>query len=127
LRSAQATDAGSAKRLSPREIQSHIRAGMSASDVASITGAPLEYIQKFEGPVIAERDYVIESALAIPVNTAADTDCSEARTFGKVIPARLSDLGASGIRWASWKEPDAGWVIKLAFTADSIDHDARWG
>ncbi|MBX3093219.1 MAG: DUF3071 domain-containing protein [Cryobacterium sp.] len=128
LRSARPVDDGSARRLSPREIQAHIRAGMSAADVASITGAPLEYIEKFEGPVLAERDYVIESALAIPVNTAADTDsAAEARTFGSVILARLGDLGAAHVRWASWKEPDAGWIVKLAFTADSIDHDARWG
>src|SRR5690606_23033022 len=56
LRSARSVDDGSARRLSPREIQAHIRAGMSATDVASITGAPLEYIEKFEGPVLAERE-----------------------------------------------------------------------
>lgn len=128
LRRASTADDGSARRPRPREIQAHIRAGMSAADVASITGAPLEYIEKFEGPVLAEREYVIESALAIPVNTAADTDsAAEARTFGSVILARLGDLGAAHVRWASWKEPDAGWIVKLAFTADSIDHDARWG
>lgn len=128
LRSAKSTDAASANRLSPREIQAHIRAGMSASDVASITGAPLEFIEKFEGPVLAERAFVIESALAVPVTTAADTDASaQPRTFGAVIQARLADLGATSVRWASWKEPEAGWIVKLAFTADSIDHDARWG
>lgn len=128
LRSVRSVDDGSARRLSPREIQAHIRAGMSAADVASITGAPLEYIEKFEGPVLAERDYVIESALAIPVNTAADTDsATEARTFGAVILGRLADLGASSVRWASWKEPETGWIVKLAFTVGAIDHDARWG
>src|SRR5690606_17019954 len=97
----------------------------SASDVASITGAPLEYIEKFEGPVLAEREYIIESARAVPVTTAADTDASaQPRTFGTVIQSRLSDVGASAVRWASWKEPEAGWIVKLAFTADSIDRDA---
>lgn len=128
LRGARTRDTGTAPRLSPREIQAHIRAGMSASDVASITGAPVEYIQKFEGPVLAEREFIVESALAIPVTTAADTDSStEPRTFGSVIASRLADLGATGARWASWKEPEAGWIVKLAFTADDIDHDARWG
>ncbi|MGO7983956.1 hypothetical protein ACC691_39645, partial [Rhizobium johnstonii] len=27
---------------------------------------------------------------------------------------------------ASWKEPAGGWIVKLEFTADTIDHDARW-
>ena len=31
-----------------------------------------------------------------------------------------------GERWTSWKEP-TGWIVKLEFTANDIDHDARWG
>jgi hypothetical protein len=121
------TDPGSARKLSPRDIQAHIRSGMSAQDVASITGVPLEDIQRFEGPVLAEREYVVESALAVPVHTAMDTEFDGAQaTFGSAILARLRELGATGERWASWKEEGSGWVVKLSFTAEQIDHDARW-
>lgn len=127
LRQTSAPSTGAERKLTPREIQGHIRAGMSAEDVASITGAPLEYIQRFEGPVLAEREFVVESALAVPVHTAADTDpLSQARSFGEIIRERLHDVGAVGERWASWKEDGSGWVVKLAFTADQVDHDARW-
>lgn len=120
-------DAGAGRRLAPKDIQSHIRSGMSAQDVASITGAPLEYIQRFEGPVIAEREYVIESALAVPVHTAMDTEVGDSpTTFGSAILSRLHELNAVDERWASWKEEGNGWVVKLSFTAESIDHDARW-
>ncbi|MBX3099906.1 MAG: DUF3071 domain-containing protein [Salinibacterium sp.] len=119
-------DQGTGPKLSPREIQSHIRSGMSAQDVSAITGAPLEYIQRFEGPVVAEREYVVTSALAVSVRTAGDTDpLSQSRTFGTAIRERLHELGAINERWASWKEA-TGWVVKLAFTANQIDHDARW-
>ncbi len=119
-------DSGTGRRLAPKDIQAHIRSGMSAQDVASITGAPLEDIQRFEGPVIAEREYVIESALAVPVHTAMDADFgTPPTTFGTAMLSRLHELGATGERWASWKE-EAGWVVKLSFTADTIDHDARW-
>jgi hypothetical protein len=119
-------DPGTGPKLSPREIQAHIRSGMSAQDVASITGAPLEYIQRFEGPVIAEREFVVKSALEVAVRTAADTDpMSQGRTFGTAIRERLHELGAINERWASWKEA-SGWVVKLSFTASQIDHDARW-
>lgn len=115
------------RKLSPREIQSHIRAGMSAQDVASITGVSLEYIQRFEGPVLAEREYVVETALSVPVHTAADTNPLETGvTFGTAIRTRLHDLSAINERWASWKEMASGWVIKLSFTANQVDHDARW-
>ena len=120
-------DAGTGRRLAPKDIQAHIRSGMSAEDVASVTGAPLEYIQRFEGPVIAEREYVIESALAVPVHTAADTEFSDPpSTFGTAILSRLHELGATGERWASWKEDGSGWVVKLSFVSEAIDRDARW-
>jgi hypothetical protein len=100
---------------------------MSAQDVSSITGVPLEYIQKFEGPVLAEREYVVQSALGVLVHTAVDTDpLAQGSTFGSVIRERLYDLNAINERWASWKEAGAGWVVKLSFTAEQIDHDARW-
>ena len=64
---------GPVRRLAPREIQAQIRAGLTAEDVARVTGASLEYIRRFEGPVIAEREYVVESALNVPVHMAVET------------------------------------------------------
>ena len=119
---------GAARKLAPREIQAHIRAGMSAEDVAAVTGAPLDYVQRFEGPVLAEREYVLESALNVPVQVAVETEpASEGTTFGGVIRQRLADAGASDERWASWKDQGAGWIVKLTFTAAQVEHDARWG
>jgi hypothetical protein len=121
------TDASVRPKLSPREVQAHIRAGMSAEDVAAVTGASLDFVRRFEGPVVAEREYIVSSALSVPVHTAIDPEpLDEPATFGSVIRERLASLGASDERWASWKEPGAGWIVKLAFTADDIDHDARW-
>lgn len=118
---------GAVRKLSPREIQAHIRAGMSAEDVAAITGVPLDYVQRFEGPVIAEREFVIESALAVPVQLAMETDpLAGGATFGSVIRRRLADAHAIGERWASWKEEGAGWVVKLTFVAETVERDARW-
>ena len=116
-----------APKLSPREIQAHIRSGMSAEDVAAVTNAPLDYVQRFEGPIVAEREHVVASALSVPVRTAAEVDpLGEPDTFGSVIRDRLASLGVSGERWASWKDIETGWIVKLEFTADEIDHDARW-
>ena len=120
-------DPGSGRKLAPREIQAHIRSGMSAEDVASITGVPLEYIRKFEGPVLAEREFVVNSALGVLVHTAMEIDpLGGGSTFGTVIRERLYDLGAIDERWASWKEVGGGWVVKLAFSAEQIERDARW-
>jgi hypothetical protein len=115
------------ERLAPKDIQAYIRSGMSAEDVATITGAPLDHIQRFEGPVLAEREFVVTSALAVPVHTALETDpLAQGATFGSAIRARLKDLGATGERWASWKDAATGWIVKLSFASNQIDHDARW-
>jgi hypothetical protein len=120
-------DRGTSRRVAPRDIQMHIRSGMSAEDVAAVTGASIDYIRKFEGPVLAEREYVIESALNVPVTMAIETDpLAEGASFGSVIRRRLAESGAFSERWASWKEPGTGWIVKLTFTADEIEHDARW-
>ncbi|WP_430646320.1 septation protein SepH [Agromyces sp. GXS1127] len=112
-------------KLSPREVQAHIRSGLSAEEVAELTGASVEYIRRFEGPVIAEREHMVTSALAVPTH-AEVAEGDEPTSFGTMVRERLAGLGAHGERWASWKDEERGWMVKLEFTADGIDHDARW-
>lgn len=120
-------ETGPVRRLAPREIQAQIRAGMTAEDVARVTGASLDYVRRFEGPVLAEREYVVESALNVPVHMAVETDpLASGATFGSVIRERLADAGATGERWSSWKEQGGGWIVKLTFEAHDVDRDARW-
>ncbi|MET0734129.1 MAG: septation protein SepH [Microbacterium sp.] len=124
-RSEAASDAP-VNRASPREIQSHIRAGLSAEEVARLLGARVEDVVRFERPVLAEREHIVGQALAVPVLLATELDGDPHPTFGSAVRAKLAEAGASGERWTSWKEP-TGWVVKLEFTANDIDHDARWG
>jgi hypothetical protein len=119
----EAPPAPTERRLSPREIQAHVRAGLSPQQVSALTGAPVAYIERFVGPVIAEREYVTESARA--VRLPPETEGARPKTFGAVMAERLAALAATGVRWTSTKET-AGWVVALTFTADGIDHDARW-
>ncbi len=113
-------------RPSPREIQAHIRAGLSAAEVADLLGARVEDVARFEGPVLAEREHVVGQALAVPVLLGAELDPDVHPTFGGAVRAKLAEAGASGERWTSWKET-SGWIVKLEFTASDVDHDARWG
>ncbi|QKJ19449.1 septation protein SepH [Microbacterium hominis] len=113
-------------RPSPREIQAQIRAGLSAPDVAELLGCRVEDVRRFEGPVLAEREHVVGQALAVPVLLGGDFDADAPHTFGSAVRAKLADAGATGERWTSWKEP-TGWIVKLSFTANEVEHDARWG
>lgn len=127
MRQSLASAAGG-KKVSPREIQTHIRAGLSASEVSELTGAALEYVERFEGPVLAERQFMVDSALRVPVQPTGPADPlgeEPLSTFGEAIEGRLESLSATDVRWASWKDEE-GWTVKLTFTASQIDHDARW-
>lgn len=115
-----------AHRVSPREIQAQIRAGKSAAEVVAATGEALEYVQRFEGPVLAEREYVVTAARSVPVAVAADTESGvAAHTFGGVIDQRLDELGARDIVWSSWKS-DALWSVRVAFLDGEVERAALW-
>lgn len=110
---------------SPRDIQAQIRAGLSASEVAALLGVSEADVARFEGPVLAEREHIVGQALAVPVLIGSEVEPDAQPTFGVAVRAKLADLQASDERWASWKD-ESGWTIKLEFTADEVEHDARW-
>ncbi|GAA4482652.1 septation protein SepH [Microbacterium panaciterrae] len=111
---------------SPREIQAQIRAGMSAPDVAELLGVSRAVVERFEGPVLAEREHIVGQALAVPVLIGSEVEPDAQPTFGVAIRAKLAELAAESERWAAWKD-ESGWIIKLEFRANDVDHDARWG
>lgn len=125
LRRVQRESEPRTSRPSPRDIQAHIRAGLSAEEVAQLLDARLEDVQRYERPVLAEREHIVGQALAVPVLIAGELEPGEKPTFGVAVRSKLVDAGAVGERWTSWRE-EQGWVVKLEFTANDVDHDARW-
>lgn len=125
LRTARAADEPRGPRPSPREIQSHIRSGMTASDVANLLGIRVEDVVRYERPILAEREHIVGQALAVPVLMAGELEPDAQPTFGTAVRGKLAEAGASGERWTSWRESD-GWIVKLEFVAGDVDHDARW-
>jgi hypothetical protein len=116
------------RKATPREIQALIRGGMTAEQVASSTGEELAYIERFEGPVLAERAHMLDSALSIPVATGDIDPLAGERAFGAAIGERLDDLRAIERSWAAWKDADGGaWTVRLRFTTEGIQHEALWG
>lgn len=125
-RAGRAPDAAPARlAASPRDIQAQIRAGLSADEVAELLGVGVEDVARFEGPVLAEREHIINQALTVPVLIGSEVEPDAQPTFGTAVRAKLADVDATGERWASWKG-ESGWIVKLEFTANTVDHDARW-
>lgn len=112
------------KKVSPREIQAHVRSGMSVEEVAARTGAPVAYVERFVRPVLAERAFVLETAMRVTVQPDAEVD--QPSSFGAVLAERLAALAATDIEWTSLKEAGGDWIVSATFRADDVDHRARW-
>ena len=110
---------------SPRDIQAQIRAGLTAPEVAELLGIGVDDVIRFEAPVLAEREHVIGQALAVPVLIGSEVEPDAQPTFGTAVRAKLAEVEATAERWASWKD-ETGWIVKLEFTANEVEHDARW-
>lgn len=116
-----------APKVPPREIQQLIRAGRSVDEVVEMTGAEAADVARFEGPIRAERDYIVEQARSVPVRMRAEVDpLGEGATFGSALDERLETLGAAKVRWDAWKDPEEGWQVELGFAVDELERDARW-
>jgi hypothetical protein len=109
--------------LTPKEIQQRIRAGLTAAELAELTGTPVEQFEKFEPPVIAERAYVAELART----TRIGRDPS-APMLGELVVDRLAARGVNitEIVWDAWREVDELWQVAVDFGADTRTVRAQW-
>ncbi len=112
-----------ATRLSPREIQQRIRAGLNAAELAQLTGEPVDAIAKFEAPVLAERSYIVEMARTTRIGR--DTT---APTLGDLVGDRLAGRGIDpdSVSWDAWREIDEPWKVAADYRVDGRTMRALW-
>jgi hypothetical protein len=110
-------------RLRPREIQARIRAGETAEEVAEAAGLAVEHVRKYEGPVLAEREYVAEQARQVRVQRGG-----VGGTLGETVAERLTqrEVELESVVWDAWRGEDGSWTVALDFEAGSSIRQARW-
>jgi hypothetical protein len=108
-------------RLRPRDIQARIRGGQTAEEIADEFGVPLAYVRRYEGPVLAEREYITSQARAVSVRR-----CVGESPLGELVGERLAAgaVNASTVEWDAWRADDGSWVVAVRFGADR--QTARW-
>jgi hypothetical protein len=115
---------GEGTDLSPRQIQAEIRAGATAEEVAERSGVPLARVQRYEGPVLAEREHIVRRAQSVEVpghlpshDTLRGPAAHEPATLGEMVAYRLSLHGvdAAQAEWDSWRRPDGQWTVVARF------------
>jgi hypothetical protein len=99
-------------RPGPREVQARIRAGADAHEVAAATGLELEYVRRFEGPVLAERRHVAELARSLPVHRDPGARPASLET---VVLAALTDAGhdPDRVSWDSHRVEGTRWDVEV--------------
>lgn len=109
--------------LRPRDIQARIRAGMSADELAEVSGMPLERIRRYEWPVLAERGHVADTAQRVAVARSGKVDT----TLADAVNERLAARGAGeGIEWDAWREDGGTWIVQATFEAGGRLRSAQW-
>jgi Protein of unknown function (DUF3071) len=97
--------------LTPRDIQARIRAGDSLEDVAKIAGIPMDRVERFATPVLAERHHVASMAMSSSVRRQSEP--SGHRSLRITVTERLLGhaVDIDDIAWDSYRLDDGRWAV----------------
>ena len=129
--------------ISIKEIQRLLRSGQTSEQIARDYGVSIEKIERFSGPIVSERIYIIDQAQQIVVRKEIDRDPI---SLLAAITSRLAPRGidASSLSWDTWRLENGTWTIELHYphtggigvaqwsfdsllrTLTSMDENARW-
>jgi hypothetical protein len=129
--------------VSIKEIQRLLRAGQAAEQIAREHEISIEKVERFAGPILSERIYIIDQAQQIVIRKEGGRD---AVTLLGVVISRLAprNIDSSELSWDTWRLEDGTWTIELHYpnntgvgiaqwsfdatlrTVISMDENARW-
>ena len=129
--------------VSIKEIQRLLRAGQASDQIARENNISIEKIERFAGPILSERIYIIDQAQQIVIRKEGGRD---AVTLLGVVISRLAprNIDSSELSWDTWRLEDGTWTIELHYpnstgvgiaqwnfdavlrTVISMDENARW-
>ena len=112
-RSEQTVNKTPSSSLRPRDIQTRIRSGESAEEVAAVAGTTVEKILAFAGPVLAEREHMAQRAQQASVRRRPGEAASTARTLGEAVGAHFQTMyvDPESVNWDSYRRPDGRWKL----------------
>ncbi len=114
------SEAGS---ITVREIQARLRAGEAIDSLAREAQWTMEKVERFAGPILQERSYIIGLALNVMVRSGGAST-----SFGETVSAKLSprQVDMSAVEWNAWRLVDGSWLIKLEYPIRDGLGSAEW-
>jgi hypothetical protein len=115
----------SSETISVKDIQRRLRAGESFEQVAREGATTVEKVERFSGPIMQEREYILDRARELVMRKDA---YRSDMTFADVVSAKLTPRGvdADEITWNTWRLPDGIWHIELHFPNRDGSGVATW-
>ena len=113
-------------QLRPREIQARVRAGETIESVALAAGVPVDRVEPYAAPVLAERAHVVGMAVAGTVRRRSEA--ASTRGLKATVAMRLLQRGLDidEVDWDAWKRPDGRWVVQASYASGSAQHVATF-
>jgi hypothetical protein len=113
------TDSG----ISPRDIQTRIRRGETAEAIAAEAGVDTDRIERYAGPVLAERSYMAKRA----AETLVRRPHGEV-VLGELATGQLANRGIDTLTlvWDSYRRDDSRWTVTVSWASGSGGGIASW-
>ncbi len=115
--------------MRPREVQSLIRAGATAEEVADRAGWTVDKVRRYEGPILAERVHVADQARLVRVRSRGGTTGAAVPTLQGRVAQRMRERGVDPdtSAWDAWRSiEDTHWTVVLTFAAGGRQRQATW-
>ena len=110
--------------LRPRDIQARIRAGESVEDVARAAGVPVERIDAFAAPVVAEREHVAGLARSNPVRRQGESASNRALRTATAEQLLARGIDPDDVTWDAWLLGARRWRVRAAFEHGGAGREA---
>jgi hypothetical protein len=113
--------------LPPKEIQARLRAGESAEQVAKAAKVPVARVLRYAGPVISERERIVDQVRVAVLQRARGPELS--MPLGEVVEKRLAataGLRPETVDWTARRREDGAWIVDLSYVAKGGSRTASW-
>ena len=111
--------------MSVKEIQRRLRSGETMDAIARDGYISVEKVERFAGPILQERVYILDQAFAVVLRKESARD---QETFYDVVISRLAPMGvdSDSLSWNTWRIDDGTWTIDLAYPNRDGHGSATW-
>lgn len=112
--------------LGPRDIQSRIRSGQSLEEVGRAAGIPMDRVERFAAPVLAEREHIALLAMSASVRKRGET--SGHRILRQAVGERLQRRGVDvdAVEWDAFRLEDGRWSVTADYRSGESSRRAEF-